>query len=136
MTRDEIALLRSKLDEADRLAGAAIRELERYRKEASFASALKSFQWEPIETAPKRNRFRAIICVTNDLSKETSAMQQVVVDEFGEHVIGEAMWHESDVYGDDWWWAGSKPGDIHTDCVSDMNFGKVTHWMPLPEPPK
>lgn len=36
----------------------------------------------------------------------------------------------------DWWWANETPGDYHASSIEKERGWRVTHWMPLPEPPK
>lgn len=73
-------------------------------------------EWQPIETALKDRP--VIIQVT---------------DETRDPIVGEAQWHD-DGDGGDWWWANTSPGDYYSGPISEMNFGKPTHWMPLPLP--
>jgi hypothetical protein len=80
---------------------------------------LTEIDWLPIETAPK-DATPVILAVTGGPRGP---------------VLGEARWHDDD-YGGDWWWAGTSPGDYGCSSISEIQFGKPTHWMPMPPAPK
>lgn len=46
-----------------------------------------------------------------------------------EPTVGEA-WRSED---GQWWWAGSSPDEWSDSPISEINFGTVSHWMPLPD---
>lgn len=83
-------------------------------------------EWKPIESAPKDGT-PIIIAITGGPNGP---------------IVGEARWYwEGESFEDakkrgDWWWAGTQPEDFHHGPVSEINFGDVNHWMPLPEPPE
>lgn len=73
--------------------------------------------WQPIETAPKGEAV-------------------LIAAERGRRVVGEAMYHDREEYGDSgWWWANEGPGDYHAEQL-DIEGWTVMAWMPLPEPPR
>ncbi len=77
--------------------------------------------WQPIETAPKDGTF-VIICVSHETR---------------DPVIGEARFLPATRFFDaEWWWQGCAPEQyINCEPISQTNFGKPTHWQPLPTPP-
>lgn len=72
--------------------------------------------WQDIETAEPKDSARLLVATS-------------------EGVVGEAWWRPNfnDVL--ELWWAGESSGDYHADTI--VNGGhRVTHWAPLPEPPR
>ena len=65
--------------------------------------------WQPIETAPTNHRAAVLVALENG-------------------GVGEAERHGGD---DSWWWANT----MHHPGAGPIQF-QVTHWMPLPTPPK
>ena len=80
-------------------------------------------EWRPIKTAPKQPTLRAIVAVTGGQNGP---------------VVGEAWWFEDGLLedGGEWWWAGTHPMEYGSSPISETNYGEVSHWMPLPEPPQ
>lgn len=77
--------------------------------------------WQPIETAPQ-NGDHIIIAVTGGPHGST---------------VCEAYWHPGDDRFDaDWWLGATTPADYTAAPISDIMHGRVSHWMPLPGPPK
>lgn len=73
--------------------------------------------WQPIETAP-RDGTRILVAITGDRDEPMTV---------------EAWWPEG---AEDWYLAGQYPARY--DCagpISEIMYGSVTHWMPLPAPP-
>ncbi len=74
-------------------------------------------EWRTIESAP-RNGTPVIIFATDHSYFEKPS-----------EIVGEAYCHEE---SGKWWWANTSPGDYYAD---EIDY-RITHWMPLPEPPK
>ena len=81
-------------------------------------------EWQPIDTAPKDGTkilgFQPIRKLSNELSGLTANLR----------FVGEVGWEELDLYSDlRGWPSGWYTSEDHLMC-------NLTHWMPLPEPPK
>lgn len=49
----------------------------------------------------------------------------------------EAYWHRGDDRWDaDWWLGAASPADYTASPISDIMFGTVSHWMPMPDAPE
>ena len=68
--------------------------------------------WQPIETAPRNDLERVIVCYR---------MRN------GEYFVEEARYDKA---REEWWAANMH----YTDAVGEPIY--PTHWMPLPEPPQ
>lgn len=72
--------------------------------------------WRPIETAPKDG--------TVILVAITGGRRDTIVTAYWEPDTKE------------WWLANTDYDDYFASCIAEIMIGEVTHWMPLPEPPK
>lgn len=88
--------------------------------------ALRFGEWLPIETAPRRT----------EASDRVEFVLIAWTNGDGTQGVGEAYWHPEDPRDGGWWWAGTSPGDYYADDVQNSISGRITHWMPLPEPPR
>ena len=95
-------------------------DLERQKMAKAGAESIKAGGWQPIESAPKDGR-----CVL--------AYWNWKDDDVDEHFISIAYWN------------GSEWEDVHNGIYeygkweengSESFVHDITHWMPLPEPPK
>ena len=80
-------------------------------------------EWQPIETAPKDGT-PILAFRPKELSKGFSGLTVNL------RFVGEVIWEELDLYSDLRGW----PSGWYT--YEDRLMCNITHWMPLPEPPK
>jgi hypothetical protein len=74
---------------------------------------LQYVEWQPIETAPKDGT-RIILAMAEDRDGP---------------LVGEGYYTDGE-----WWWSGTGPHIYHCGGpISEMNFGKVSHWQPMPD---
>ncbi len=66
--------------------------------------------WQPIETAPRDDRFIAAIEVHSTVTKK--------------------HWWQMDIV-----WCDEETGELHPDCDFGWGLSDYSHWMPLPAPP-
>ena len=101
---------------------AALADFVRNHRE-TFLTALQSGhvgaveRWQPIATCRAAGQAETVIIAVTCPDRGT--------------VVGEA-WRADD---GEWWWAGTTPSDYYDDPIREINFGDVTHWMPMPDAP-
>lgn len=95
----------AKLEAADELS--ALRE----RVEALEGA------WQPIGSCEATGKGNSVLVAVTHAERES--------------VVGEA-WRDED---GEWWWANTDYGDYYADPISQINYGRVSHWRPLPDPP-
>jgi len=105
-----------------RAAGSSLRHYEARTREAILAAVREAMgaQWLPIESAPKDGS-RIIIAVTGGM--------------YGAKVH-EAYFCIDGEWGSDWWLAATQPSDYYIGPISDIMHGEISHWQPLPTPPR
>lgn len=83
------------------------------REPIDIARAM-SGNWSDIETFDAHGQNNPAIVAVTDANRSD--------------IVGEAWRHEDG----EWWWAGTGPGDYYDNPISEIQYGHVTHWMPLP----
>lgn len=101
----------------------AVRTLDRIAGEIdSLRYELAKQRWQPIETAPKDGT--VIICAAIGHSNRFDGDTMEVIEDQTPRVWWASSGWWSDKYGRFW------------DGLEPSGFASLSHWMPLPEPPK